>query len=368
MRLLVIGLVGPFLACAGQDRSAPDGAAEGPQLVLVDSVALEESDTAYIARPTGFLRASDGTFFVTDDGTARLFHFSRTGRLLRLLGRRGTGPGEFTTPATIGIVRDSAVLVSDNNLLRLVTFDIRSGAPGIPLLQEGPVSSVAASGDTIWLGSRNVENRSAITRWTPRSRALDRILSFPASIAESPYMMERFWQLRVIAWPDTLLVGFIGAPELVLASTEGKVLTTVGVPTARRRGVAPDIGDRLTTLAANPPAQAKSFSVLQAMGRRERGGAILVYFDQDLRGQRFTATGFVTAVRPGFAEACVDAPLDLSQDSFARVTIQGDTVFTLEQAVTDANKPVTFVKAHLVSTESCVWEPTTIHPGAGVLP
>jgi hypothetical protein len=164
----------------------------------------------------------------------------------------------------------------------------------------------------------------------------------------------------VLAWPDTLLIGFIAAPDLVLASHRGELLSTVNIPAKRRRGVVPDIAERLTKLATDPAAQARTFSVLQAVGRGTHGRVLLIYFDQVLHGQRFTATGWVSVLSADFGSACLDAELPLSQDSFGRVALRGDTVFTLEQAVTSSDKPVSFVRAYRVGTDDCTWEPTTL--------
>lgn len=359
-RLLVLAGSQLLLGCTTRDRAHARPAIHGPILTLVDSIRLEESDTAYLARPTGLLPSADGSFFVTDAGTARLLRFSRRGLLLRAFGRHGAGPGEFATPTTIGLAGDSLVLVNDQNNLRFVSFDLRTGLPGSSLRREGPVSSMQVFRDTVWLGYRDIEGRTAVGRWVPPQPQVDPMVPYPAGIRESTYMLERFWQLHVLAWPDTLLLGFIAAPDLVLASHRGDLLSTVRIPAIRRRGVAPDIADRLTTLATNPAAQAGTFSVLQAVGRGTRGRVLLVYFDQVLHGNRFTATGWVSVVSADFGSACLDAGLPLSQDSFGRVALRGDTVFTLEQAVTSSDKPVSFVRAYRIDTDDCTWEPTTL--------
>jgi hypothetical protein len=183
-----------LLGCTTRERTDAHPAIHGPSLTLVDSIRLEESDTAYLARPTGFLPAADGSFFVTDDGTARLLRFSRGGLLLHTFGRHGAGPGEFATPTTIGLAGDSLVLVNDNNNLRIVNFDLRTANPIGSLRRDGPVSSMAVFRDTVWLGYRDIEGRTAVGRWVPPQVAVDPMVPYPAGIGGSTYMLERFWQ------------------------------------------------------------------------------------------------------------------------------------------------------------------------------
>ena len=61
----------------------------GPTVTLVDSVVLEESDSAYVGRPAHvFHVAEDGKYFVSDELSDRLFQFGRDGHLERIIGVR----------------------------------------------------------------------------------------------------------------------------------------------------------------------------------------------------------------------------------------------------------------------------------------
>ena len=70
--------------------------------------------------------AIDGSnIFVTDEGNNSLLKFDKTGKLLKSVGQKGSGEGEFTTPRGITIV-GGEVFVCDfwNHRLQVFTSDL----------------------------------------------------------------------------------------------------------------------------------------------------------------------------------------------------------------------------------------------------
>ena len=65
------------------------------------------------------------TIYVTDDGSSCLLKFDKTGKLLKLVGQKGSGEGEFNTPFGITVVSDQ-IFVCDchNNRLQVFTSDL----------------------------------------------------------------------------------------------------------------------------------------------------------------------------------------------------------------------------------------------------
>ena len=57
------------------------------------------------------------------------------------------------------------------------------------------------------------------------------------------------------------------------------------------------------------------------------------------------------------SRACVDARLDLAQDNMARATIEGDSIFAVEQAIVELEAR-TFVKHYVIDRSTCDWIPT----------
>ncbi|MBS1142899.1 MAG: hypothetical protein H6R14_305 [Proteobacteria bacterium] len=97
---------------------------EGKGSVLVDAGQLE--------RPTGLAwDEKDGLLYVADTQAHQVKVFDMTGRRVRVIGRRGEGPGEFNFPTFLALSRDRLV-VSDtmNARVQLIPLD-DAGAPQI---------------------------------------------------------------------------------------------------------------------------------------------------------------------------------------------------------------------------------------------
>jgi hypothetical protein len=64
-----------------------------------------------------------GELWIPDGRAARILAVDRTGKLIRQVGRKGEGPGEFTVAALISVGRDGRVLVNDPINRTLQLFD-----------------------------------------------------------------------------------------------------------------------------------------------------------------------------------------------------------------------------------------------------
>ena len=92
------------------------------------------------------------------------------------------------------------------------------------------------------------------------------------------------------------------------------------------------------------------------IARLSNGGLAIVHFDFSLAGTRLTARGFITLVNPELNAACVDGPIPLSQDAQPSVTFAGDTLFTLDQFVTQRGVEST-IRGWTLETADCEWIP-----------
>ena len=66
----------------------------------------------------------DGRLYVLDTGNARVLLFDASGRFIRQIGRRGSGPGEFQAAAGLTVLADGTLVVGDA-AAGLVLFDAR---------------------------------------------------------------------------------------------------------------------------------------------------------------------------------------------------------------------------------------------------
>lgn len=82
---------------------------------LIDSIPLEEGDSAPIVRFSGLDIAPDGRLLLGDASEGNVKLFGADGRLRHIVGRRGGGPGEFGAPRFPRFLPDGRIFVGDDN-------------------------------------------------------------------------------------------------------------------------------------------------------------------------------------------------------------------------------------------------------------
>lgn len=119
--------LGVLTACGGDPtNSKHDSASVGGSVdarpvafadafALVDTIALEEPDSAVVARLSGIDVGPNGDIAIADASEANVKVYERDGRLLRVLGRKGGGPGEFSEPRYPRFRRDGSLLVAEGD-------------------------------------------------------------------------------------------------------------------------------------------------------------------------------------------------------------------------------------------------------------
>ncbi|HDJ86245.1 MAG TPA: 6-bladed beta-propeller [Chromatiales bacterium] len=126
-------------ARAGTRFETPVGIALGPggQILVADAGLkgvfrldhagrpLGEIGAGVLKRPTGLARdARLGLIYVADTGANDIKVFNDDGKLVKVIGRRGRGPGEFNGPTHITFAGDR-LYVSDTLNARIEVFDAR---------------------------------------------------------------------------------------------------------------------------------------------------------------------------------------------------------------------------------------------------
>ncbi len=90
------------------------------------NLSLPDSVRSLLSFVVDLCVAPDGSIYLTDRQLPFVLHLDRTGRLIRTVGRAGSGPGEFQRPAMLGWLGDS-LWVYDLALVRLTLFDTVGG-------------------------------------------------------------------------------------------------------------------------------------------------------------------------------------------------------------------------------------------------
>ncbi len=105
-------------------KFSPDG-----KLLLTLGRAGGARDSQYFYQPNAVLVAPDGSIFVAEGhssaagANARILKFDSRGRLLKVFGSRGTGPGELDQPHTLAMDSRGRLFVGDRSNNRIQIFD-----------------------------------------------------------------------------------------------------------------------------------------------------------------------------------------------------------------------------------------------------
>lgn len=172
-RLLVcVAWFGVFFGttgCGAAPEPAAGSSPAGPRVMALDSVLLVEADTLYIGYPFGLaVDPFDGSFYVSDSFSRRVYRFRRDGTLAGTYGRPGRGPGEFTSHAQVAVVDDSTVATPGMNPPALYLFDrqdgrLRSTSPLPPVLL-GTGQLVIRGGDLL-MAARPLDGATSLLVW-----------------------------------------------------------------------------------------------------------------------------------------------------------------------------------------------------------
>lgn len=365
--LVLLALVLP--GCA-ERAEGPGSHTRGPVAVAVDSVRLDEADTLYLGNPYALaVDPQDGSFYVSDFFADRVFRFRRDGSLARTYGRPGRGPGEFLTPTLVFVLDEGTLAAADDEHARIHLFDRRTGAFLRSVPHEGRLGSSppVVLGETVWMPSHNRGRGSSVLAWNAGGDGVRYLVPLPADYVRSAQGLGRyaaFYSMGVLtAWADTLLVGMNGRNELLLTRADGRVLDTLHVPAARRRGVPDDVRARLDEdRKATAREIFRTASILNQAARAPDGSTLLVHHDSDLEGELpgglITARVFASIVSPDRRRACVDAEIPVSRDARPIEGARGDTLFVLDRRITAGERLETWVIAYRLDTRRCEWLPT----------
>ena len=105
--------------------------------VLTDSMVLEQRPDAPIVRVSGLARRGDGLLALADVSEGNVKLFAPDGRLRRIVGRKGQGPGEFVSPRHPAFGPDGRLMVVDAQLGRLSLFSADGDLEGTVSLEAG---------------------------------------------------------------------------------------------------------------------------------------------------------------------------------------------------------------------------------------
>jgi len=82
-----------------------------------------EDENQFFRLPEDFKIGRDGLVYIVDSGNHRIQVFDRSGKYIRTIGRRGSGPADLYLPNSLDIDRNNNIWVSDSWNYRIQEFD-----------------------------------------------------------------------------------------------------------------------------------------------------------------------------------------------------------------------------------------------------
>lgn len=371
--------------CAGcRDRTPVEHltGGPGPSLRLVDSVVLEETDSVYLGKPElGFAVDPAGSLYIADEFWNRVVQYAPDGRLERVFGRAGSGPGEFRSTTRATLVFDS--LLIQPSATRIKVFDRRTGDYYFEHpFQRGYLTKAQFHQGIFYFASFDYGSERAIMAVpAPELLAPDpgntpvvhksELVAFPPEYKTYPGLLT-FNSSSMVVWADTMLVGFSGVGYVVRYDLAGNPRDTFDIPVRIRHGVTAEGLAQFNP--GNPPdldKEMRAISDLKEIWRLPNGDFVFWYQDgrAETRGRNVQVFGdaFISVVSKDLTRACVDTRVPFQGTEWPRFGILGDTLLALDQVTTgeDSLRATTIVRRFAIDTVGCLWRPVAKR-GSGV--
>ena len=352
----------------------------GPDLVLLDSLVLEETDEHYIGQPLQFFVAPDGSILVADGFAETVLRYDAAGRLVGRLGEQGDGPGEFRNLGGVGFVAtDVAGFLDETGKLEL--FALRTDAhPGsVRMDMNNRPSSFAARGDSLWFAGvnpvslatygavaiRDLANPAADAE-RPPSMLLERGTA-PAPYAENHYLARSLSHAFIDVGDQDVVLGFTASRLLLRTDRLGNSVDTARIARGSRRGE-PEEDELIELMRGDQPRnQAEvrsamfdlfaSVSFVRALSRDHSGNVYTIHQDSD-RDEEGAMTGvklYAAASRFEGDRGCADTLIPTSEVGVPIPFVQGRTLWILDRRLEGGALPdiVTVVRRFAMDAERC---------------
>ena len=337
-----------------------DRAAEpSPSLVLVDSTVLEESDSAFIGEASGIAALTGGGLLVADRANLTIHQFARNGSRARSLGRRGPGPGEFSSGlGELLVAGDSLLLVQVGATVKALS--LFSGeerwSRRIPGSAFPPSVPLASAGDRFYFRLIDADGHTSVATVTGATDEPVRGGPYPGWLMRSQLIRDAMSHLQVVPLGrDTIAVAIEVSDHLFIGPFGGP-FDTIPVQRLHRRGARPDL---LATIRDDDPAGAAAsvhaLSIPRALRRLSSGHLVHVVDDVEALTGRFASRLLLSVVDPGERTTCPDAAVPAPPDPRPLVAFDGDTLLVLTQLLPDSGRPSTVVRRYVIATDACRW-------------
>lgn len=361
-----LALLTMFVSACGGRAGAPNA---GPTVFVVDSVVLAEPDSleAFLPLRTQAMTAAGDVLLET--GTAVL-HFDRHGALRRVIGRPGTGPGEFVRISSLGLLSgDSLFATVDARRARISVFGLNDGA-----LRREVVLSTPFFPDQQWVVMADTVimpgklRATPFTTWITTTDSIRHWGTAPPIFQTSLAAYSQGGEPALAPHDAGWLALFPTDPFLYVLNREGEPVGRVAVPATRRLGVPPDVADRVAAIAKTDSFR---FAASLALTNRRLGNGqyLLMYLDADTELNRRVSDPssggssvsfsnvryWVSLLSADLSRACVDGPVPLDVENVLSPFFRRDTLFFVARRVDPAGRLRSVLYSYQVTDTGCRW-------------
>lgn len=321
-RCLAALALGTVAACS--DESS--GSGNPSPLTLIDSTSIAEADSTMVGAFPYLNPGPDSSILVADGG--RLLHYDRSGSLLRIIGRKGMGPGELQgAMATLTLPGDSLVAVMDARQRALSIFHLASGQfrrrVSSPFQGIGLNSTIR--GDTV-IFAVNM-SPALYAKWDTRSDSIGVFGTRPAVASSHMYLYVLYGFQNVGLLGDQLVAQLPMSPGIVFLAADGTMTSGLAYPPNGSRGVPNDLATRHGPVP-DPTASLQGSSAI-GLHVLPSGHVALLTVEYDRPDKPESIRFFLTLVDVDRKLACVDTPLPVTTDAMLPLPIleKGQVVF-----------------------------------------
>ncbi len=354
------------VAACGEDAANRERGSATLQLVSVDTIP--DPGGRMLGRFSRLLIGRDSTMYLPIHYANHVLHLDRDGRLLRRIGRNGSGPGEFST-SPIDLVEWGDTLVFVSLGTRQVSLFRRSDGQYLARhTLDGFPATLAAGPGKLFVGALSPMNGTLAGVMATGDTAMRPIVPIPAVLHATPIAMRKWPVSLLTVANDTVMVGTMASDWLLVATAEGAVVDSFRIPAARRRPIPADVDKQL-----EPRVQSRLahflFATLTSLETRTDGLQLAVHqdwFTTDttdrpfVDGERITETlrAYATLIDRANRRACVDAAIPVDWASLpAAISIDRNDIVVLGQVDDGSESPAVELRRYRVDLSTCAWMP-----------
>jgi hypothetical protein len=294
----------------------------------------------------------------SDAISGRVLRFGSDGSLRGTFGtHRGQGPGEFVVPGAMTLLGDSAIVIADWQLERLSIFRTSDGSFSRSIPALGLAYSMTTRGDSVLIGMYGRVDSTSSAILYPNADSLYRRGTVPLEYRQSAGIRTVHPYISVTATGGHLLTGFTGS-NVIYDVTDAAAPTSFVIPSRLRRPMPePDEMVRRFETSLSDSAIASMGSTLVALYSMQGSKVMALNLDVTVNKQLITAQGWASVLDLQDRTACVDAKISSFGSGKPVFDVVADTLFVLDQRITGADTPESWVFRYRIDDSKCNWKP-----------